>query len=76
MIACRELRTLQFLDQLRAFLPDVLAKFPDLRRFREWIAERLRIAAYLSSERRPAVFGYVIHGPKYDPEVREESSAA
>lgn len=59
-----------FFDELRAFFPETLAKFPDLRRFWERIAGRPQVAAYVSSGRRPAAFGYAIHGLKYDPEVR------
>jgi glutathione S-transferase len=59
-----------FLDELRAFFPDTLARFPHLRSFKDALAARPRVAAYLSSDRRPTAFGYAINGLKNDPDVR------
>ncbi len=56
-----------YFDELRAFFPETLAKFSRLRDFRERIASRPRIAAYLRSERHPIGFGYGVHGRKDDP---------
>lgn len=57
-----------FLDELRAFFPDTLDASPSLRAFHAGFAELPGIAAYLSSERRPAAFGYAAHGLKMDPQ--------
>jgi hypothetical protein len=56
------------LDELRAFFPETLMTFRPLQAFHRQFSEQPRIAAYIASDRRPAAFGYAIHGLKIDPQ--------
>ncbi|MEM7219947.1 MAG: glutathione S-transferase family protein [Pseudomonadota bacterium] len=59
-------------DELRAFFPDALARFPTFVQFHSLISSRPNVRAYIDSTRRPAVFGMALHGPKIDPLARVE----
>ncbi len=54
------------LDSTGAMFPEALEPYATLRAFRERIANRPRIAAYLRSGRRPAVIQVGPGGPIYD----------
>jgi hypothetical protein len=58
------------LDELRAFFP-TLCHASRLAAFRNQFEGRPRIQNYLASgNRRPAVFGIGLDGPKVDPDAR------
>jgi glutathione S-transferase len=58
-----------YLDEVRAFFPDALARAEQLASFHARTQARPRIADYIGSGRRPVVFGMGIDGPKVDPDV-------
>jgi glutathione S-transferase len=60
----------RFLDEVDALFPKTLAARPALQRFRAAFNARPRIAAYIASGRRPAVFGIIVDGLKFDPRVK------
>jgi prostaglandin-H2 D-isomerase / glutathione transferase len=64
-----------YLDEIRAFFPSTLARFSHLRDFRDRIAARPRIAAYIASARYPVCFGYGLHGGKDDPAMSARQPA-
>jgi glutathione S-transferase len=53
------------LDTTGAMFPEAMEKYPALREFRDRIARRPRIAAYLESGRRPAMIQIGPGGPIY-----------
>jgi glutathione S-transferase len=55
------------LDEVDALFPAALAARPALQDFHRAFTARPRIAAYIASGRRPAVFGIGIDGLKRDP---------
>jgi hypothetical protein len=57
----------RFLDEVDALLPGALDAHPALKGFHRAYGARPRIAAYIASGRRPAVFGFGIDGFKVDP---------
>jgi glutathione S-transferase len=59
----------RFLDEVDAFFPAVLAALPALKKFYSAFGARPRIAAYIASGRRPAVFGIVNGGLRFDPRI-------
>ena len=60
----------RFLDEVDALFPESLVRRPALQRFHTAFNARPRIAAYIASGRRPAVFGIVIDGLKFDPRIK------
>lgn len=54
------------LDSTDSMFPEALEKRPALREFRNQIASRPRIAAYVESGRRPATIQLGPRGPIYD----------
>ena len=58
-----------YLDEIDAFFPAILARFPRLADLRRRVASLPGISSYLASSARPAVFGLGIMGPKVDPRV-------
>lgn len=64
----------RFLDEIDALFPAVLAASPQLARFHRAFDARPRIASYIASGRRPAVFGIVIDGLKIDPRPGKRTS--
>jgi glutathione S-transferase len=59
----------RFLDEVDALFRAVLAAHPALKAFHAAFEARPRIAAYIASGRRPAVFGICIDGLKLDPRL-------
>ncbi len=57
------------LDSTGAMFPEAMEKCPALREFRDRIARRPRIAAYLESGRRPATIQVGPGGPIYDSDL-------
>jgi len=58
-----------YLDEIDAFFPVVLARFPRLAELHARVASLPGISDYLASAARPPVFGMGIAGPKVDPRV-------
>ena len=54
------------LDSTDAMFPEALERCPALQEFREKIAGRPRIAAYIESARRPATIQLGPKGPIYN----------
>lgn len=61
-----------YLDEVRAFFPETLARVELLAAFHARMQARPRIAEYIDSGRRPVVFGMAVDGPKVDPDVTLE----
>ena len=61
-----------YLDEVRAFFPEALARAGPLAAFHTRMQARPRIADYIESGRRPVVFGMGLDGPKVDPDVALE----
>ena len=57
------------LDEIDAFVPDVLGNTPALANLYQSVSERPGVRNYLDSGRRPAVFGMGKTGPKIDPRL-------
>lgn len=62
-----------YLDEVRAFFPEALARTEPLAAFHTRMQARPRIADYIGSGCQPVVFGMAVDGPKVDPDVTLET---